>query len=72
MRDRLTRDEMAKNQSLGSKNKPKAGQEETIAPMAASTPENEDRLAALERANIELETRIHTLERNCRASHGMR
>jgi hypothetical protein len=42
------------------------------APMAAPPPAKEDRLAALELANIGLEKRIAQLERNCRASHGMR
>jgi len=42
------------------------------APMAAPPPAEEDRLAALELANLELEKRIAQLERNCKASHGMR
>jgi hypothetical protein len=47
-------------------------QENTEAPMAAPGPAIEDRTAALELAIIELEQRIHQLERNCKASHGMR
>jgi hypothetical protein len=43
----------------------------TIA-MAAPEPSPKDRIAALELANIDLEKRILQLERNCKASHGMR
>lgn len=46
--------------------------EQTARPMAAQPPNIEDRLAALEKANIELEQRTRKLERNCMASHGMR
>lgn len=43
----------------------------TIA-IGAPEPSQKDRIAALELANIDLEKRILQLERNCKASHGMR
>jgi hypothetical protein len=47
-------------------------QENTEAPMAAPEPAIEDRIAALELASIELDRRLAQIERNCKASHGMR
>ncbi len=47
-------------------------QENTEAPMAAPEPTIEDRTAALELASIELDRRLAQIERNCKASHGMR
>lgn len=46
--------------------------EEVTRPMAVQPPTIEDRLKALELANPDLEKRIAQLERNCKASHGMR
>jgi hypothetical protein len=40
--------------------------------MAAPEPAIEDRTAALELASIELDRRLAQIERNCKASHGMR
>ncbi|GEM_PF-6886724 len=46
--------------------------EEVPFPMAVQPPAVEDRVEALELANLDLEKRIAQLERNCKASHGMR
>jgi len=46
--------------------------EEVPRPMAVQPPIVEDRVEALELANLNLEKRIAQLERNCKASHGMR
>ncbi len=43
-----------------------------VRPMAVQEPDPVDRIAALELANMELEKRIMQLERNCKASHGLR
>ena len=43
-----------------------------VRPMAVQEPDPVDRLAALELANMGLEKRIMQLEKNCKASHGMR
>lgn len=46
--------------------------EDPVRPMAAPAPAIEDRTAALELASIELDRRLAQIERNCKASHGMR
>lgn len=45
---------------------------EPVRPLAAPEPAIEDRTAALELASIELDRRLAQIERNCKASHGMR